>query len=215
MKESLEQLQARTREILRRLKKAYPKSRCSLDHRNPFQLLVATILSAQCTDERVNQVTPRLFARFPDAQALAEASLEDIIEIIRPTGFFNNKAKSIKACSQALVEKHGGEVPPDMEAMVKLPGVGRKTANVVLGSGFGIPGIVVDTHVSRLTRLLGLTTNRDPVKIEMDLQKIVDKEDWVAFGHLFIDHGRAVCKARRPKCGECVLNDLCPSAQVA
>ncbi len=214
MKESLPELKNRAREIIRRLKKAYPKSRCSLDHQNPFQLLVATILSAQCTDERVNQVTPRLFAKYPDAKALAEAPLEEIVEIIRPTGFFNNKAKNIKACAQALVERHGGEVPPDLDAMVKLPGVGRKTANVVLGTGFGIPGIVVDTHVTRLTNLLGLTKNRDAVKIEHDLEKILDQEDWVIFAHLFIDHGRAVCKARRPQCYQCVLNDLCPSAQV-
>jgi endonuclease III len=202
-------------DILRRLKKAYPGARCALDHHTPYELLAATILSAQCTDVRVNMVTPVLFAKYPTARALAKAERGDVEEIIRSTGFFRNKAKSLVGMAQALVERHGGEVPADMEQLRVLPGVGRKTANVVLGNAFGMnEGITVDTHVSRLSKLLGLTRHADPVKIEQDLMTMVPRKDWTLVSHLLIHHGRQVCIARRPKCGECVLADLCPSAVV-
>jgi endonuclease-3 len=205
----------RAPELLRRLKAAYPDATCALDHRNAFQLIVATILSAQCTDARVNMVTPSLFARYPDAHALAAARQEDVEEIIRSTGFFRNKAKNLIAMAQALVERHGGEVPSTMDALQVLPGVGRKTANVVLGNAFGInEGVTVDTHVSRLSQLLQLTRHEDPVKIEQDLMPIFPHEDWALLSHLLIFHGRQVCIARRPQCGGCGLVDLCPSAQV-
>ncbi|HEX9165987.1 MAG TPA: endonuclease III [Gemmatimonadales bacterium] len=200
--------------ILRRLKKAYPNAHCALDHRTPFELLVATILSAQCTDVRVNLVTPALFARYPTPKALAGAPQEDVEALIRSTGFFRNKAKNLIAMATALVERHGGEVPADMEHLRVLPGVGRKTANVVLGNAFGMnEGVTVDTHVSRLSALLGLTRHTDPVKIETDLMALVPRRDWTLVSHLLIWHGRSVCIARRPRCGDCQLNDLCPSAK--
>jgi len=205
----------RAPELLRRLKAAYPDATCALDHQNAFQLIVATILSAQCTDARVNMVTPSLFARYPDAHALAAARQEEVEEIIRSTGFFRNKARNLIAMAQALVERHGGEVPSTMDALQVLPGVGRKTANVVLGNAFGInEGVTVDTHVSRLSQLLQLTRHEDPVKIEQDLMPIFPREDWALLSHLLIFHGRQVCIARRPQCGGCVLVDLCPSAQL-
>jgi endonuclease-3 len=175
---------------------------------------VATILSAQCTDVRVNLVTPAVFARYPTAKALGAARQEDVEALIRSTGFFRNKAKNLIAMATALVEHHGGEVPAEMDALRVLPGVGRKTANVVLGNAFGMnEGVTVDTHVSRLSALLGLTRHTDPVKIEADLMALVPRRDWTLVSHLLIWHGRSVCIARRPKCAECVLNDLCPSAK--
>jgi endonuclease-3 len=207
---------ARTLAILRRLKRAWPDAHCALDHADPYQLLVATILSAQCTDARVNLVTPGFFARWPDAAALAAARQADVEEVVRSTGFFRNKARNLVAMAQALVADHGGDVPRSMDALRVLPGVGRKTANVVLGNAFGLnEGVTVDTHVTRLAGLLGLTRETDPVKIEQDLMRLVPRADWTLVSHLLIQHGRAVCIARRPRCGECVLADLCPSAAVA
>ena len=195
------------------LARVYPEAHCALDHRNAFELLVATILSAQCTDKRVNMVTPTLFARWPDARALAAAKQEEVEEVIRSTGFFRNKAANIVAMAGALVDRHGGEVPCDMDALTALPGVGRKTANVVLGNAFGRnEGIVVDTHVSRLSQRLGLVRDTDPVKIETALIPLFDRERWTMLSHLLIEHGRQVCDARRPRCGDCTLAALCPSA---
>jgi endonuclease-3 len=202
------------RTILSRLERAYPDSHCSLTHQDPLQLLIATILSAQCTDERVNMVTPQLFARFPTAQALAEADPTEVEEIIRSTGFFRNKTRNILGCARELVLRHGGKVPQDLDSLVQLPGIGRKTANVVLGNAFGIPGLVVDTHVTRIAGLLGLTSETDATKIEIDLMQLAPRDKWTALAHLFIDHGRKVCIARRPQCAACVLNDLCPSSTV-
>ena len=201
-------------EIFRRLHEQYPNSQCSLEFRKPHELLVSTILSAQCTDKRVNQVTPELFRKYPSPQAFADADIEELKNDIRSTGFFNNKAKSIKASMQSIVDKFKGEIPNTLVQLTSLNGVGRKTANVVLGDAFGVPGIVVDTHVKRIAGLLGLTHNRDPVKIEYDLMALFPPEDWTLLGHLMIDHGRAICIARRPKCNDCVLTDICPSAQI-
>lgn len=214
MRESLEKKRLRAAEIVQRLKAEYPASHCSLTFSTPFQLLVATMLSAQCTDERVNKVTPVLFDRFPDAESMAATTVGEIAEIIRSTGFFNSKSKNIFNMSKQVVTEYDGGVPLDLEKLVSLPGVGRKTANVLRGTGFGVPGIVVDTHVTRIANLLELTQQRDAVKIEHDLEQILDQADWILFTHLVIDHGRAVCIARRPQCGRCVLNDLCPSAIV-
>jgi len=191
------------------LRRTYPDVKTALRHKNPVQLLVATILSAQCTDEQVNRVTPTLFKRLPTAKDFAEVSFSDLEGMIRSTGFYRNKAKSIKACCVALVERHGGKVPDNIEDLVKLPGIGRKTANVILGSAFGIAGIVVDTHVKRVSQRIGLTKESDPVKIEFDLMALIPKKDWIAFSHQMIWHGRALCKARKPKCSECPLLDLC------
>jgi endonuclease-3 len=203
------------REVLRRLKKAYPDATCALEHRTPFELLVATILSAQCTDVRVNMVTPALFAKYPTARSLAEADQADVEELIRSTGFFRNKARNLIGMARALVERHGGEVPADMEELRVLPGVGRKTANVVLGNAFGMnEGVTVDTHVARLTRLLGLTRHTDPIRIERDLMELVPRRDWTLVSHLLIWHGRQVCIARRPRCELCVLRHGCPSARL-
>lgn len=203
---------ARAAEVVARLREVYPDARCSLTHRNPFELLVATILSAQCTDERVNMVTPALFEKYPDPEALAGARLEELEEMIHSTGFFRNKARNLVGMATALVERHGGRVPADMAALVALPGVGRKTANVVLGNAFGKnEGVVVDTHVSRLSRRLGWTSEQSPEKIEADLMAIVDRSDWTDLAHLLIYHGRAVCKAQRPRCQECPVASLCPS----
>ena len=202
--------------ILERLKGAYPEATCALEHESPFELIVATILSAQCTDARVNLVTPAFFARYPDPRALAEAKQEDVEGIIRSTGFFRNKSRSLIGMAQALVAEHGGEVPATMEALRVLPGVGRKTANVVLGNAFGInEGITVDTHVARLSGLLGLSREHDPAKIEQDLMPLFPRDEWALLSHLLIFHGRQICIARRPRCGACVLADVCPSAQVA
>jgi endonuclease-3 len=205
----------RAPEILTRLTAAYPDARCALEHRNAFELLCATILSAQCTDARVNLVTPALFARYPTPAALARAAPADVEAIIKSTGFFRNKTKSLIGMAQALVADHGGEVPRTMEELRVLPGVGRKTANVILGNAYGInEGITVDTHVTRLSRLLGLTRHDDPVKIEQDLMTLVPRDHWALISHLLIFHGRQVCIARRPRCAECVLSDICPSSTV-
>jgi endonuclease III len=196
-----------------RLKAIYPAV-SELDHKNPFQMLVATILSAQTTDKSVNTVTPALFARYPDAAALAHADPMEVEAMIKPTGFFHTKAKTIIGASAALVERFHGEVPPRMEDLVTLPGVGRKTANVVLGVAFGIPGFAVDTHVMRLTRRLGLTKSSDPVKIEAEVTKLIPPSEWTGFSLRLILHGRRICVARVPRCPECVLNDFCPSSTV-
>ena len=203
-------------QIVRRLKAAYPDARCALDFETPFELLVATILSAQCTDTRVNIVTKDLFHKYPDAKAFAAARLPELERAIQSTGFFRNKAKNIKACCGELVESHGGQPPRDLDAMVKLAGVGRKTANVVLGTAFGIPsGVVVDTHVTRLARRMGMTRHSDPVKIERDLMAQLPKREWVDFAHRMIHHGRRICVARQPKCESCTLADVCPRIGVA
>ena len=199
--------------ILKILRATYPDAHCELDHEGPFQLLVATILSAQCTDVRVNLVTPALFRKYPDAQSLAAAKQEDVEDLIRSTGFFRNKAKNLIAAAQALVGLHHGEVPRDLEPLTHLPGVGRKTANVVLGNAYGIEaGIVVDTHVARLSKRLGLTKHTDPVKIEKDLVKVIPQDNWTLWSHLLIWHGRRRCMARNPNCPNCELKNLCPSA---
>jgi endonuclease III len=199
------------RQIVRLLRKEYADAECALVHESPFQLLIATILSAQCTDERVNIVTKQLFARFPEPKDLAAVPLKTLEKEIQSTGFFRNKAKNITECSTKLVAEHGGEVPRDLESLVALPGVGRKTANVVLGTAFGIAtGVVVDTHVTRLSNRLGLTTETDAVKIERDLMRQVPKKEWIMFSHRLIHHGRRVCKARKPLCDICSLNSICP-----
>ena len=214
-RETAEARSARTLELLRRLERAYPDARCALEHRSPLELLVATILSAQCTDARVNLVTPELFRRYPTAADYARAPRADLEDAIRSTGFFRNKAKSLQGLGAALVERHGGVVPDSMAELVALPGVGRKTANVVLGNAFGRnEGVVVDTHVARLSKRLGLTRQTDPVRIERDLIEVVPRDRWALWAHLLIFHGRRVCKAPRPRCAECVLADLCPSALV-
>jgi endonuclease-3 len=208
-------LQAHAAEVLARLKRAHPDAHCELDHDTPLELLVATILSAQCTDKRVNMVTPNVFRTFPTAASLADAEPEKLQDAIRSTGFFNNKTKSLIGLGKALVERHEGKVPDSMDQLVKLPGVGRKTANVVLGNAFKKDeGVVVDTHVARVSHRLGLTKETDPVKIERDLMKLFPREDWTLLAHLLIFHGRRVCHARVPKCEACVLNDICPSSRV-
>jgi endonuclease-3 len=202
-------------DVLARLRSEYPGADCSLDHADPFQLLVSTILSAQCTDARVNSVTPELFRRLPTPAAMAAAGPE-LEELIRSTGFFNAKARSLRGACRAIVEEHGGEVPRTMDELHALPGVGRKTANVVLGNAFGAPGgVVVDTHVGRLARRLGWSRHADPVKVEGDLNALLPPEDWVFAGHALILHGRRVCSSRSPRCGSCLLADLCPKAGVA
>lgn len=199
---------------LTRLLSAYPDAHCELDHRNAFELLCATILSAQCTDVRVNMVTPSLFAAYPDAPTLAAANPEDVEQIVRSTGFYRAKAKSLIGMAAALVARHGGSVPQSIAELVPLPGVGRKTANVILGNAFGIDeGIVVDTHVQRLARKLGLTREPDPVGIEKALMPLFPREHWAMLSHLLIWHGRRVCFARKPACGACVLRDVCPSVE--
>jgi endonuclease-3 len=196
-----------------RLRTAYPHAHCALDHRNAYELLVATILSAQCTDVRVNMVTPALFAKYPDAGALADADRGELETLIKSTGFFRNKSKSLIGMARAVTEKHDGNVPRTMDELTALPGVGRKTANVVLGNVFGInDGIVVDTHVARLSKRMGLTRDTDPVKIERALMPLFPRDEWMMLSHLLIEHGRRICDAKKPKCGECVLADLCPSA---
>lgn len=201
--------------VARRLARGYPQAHCSLDFASPFQLVIATILSAQCTDKRVNAVTVDLFGRWPTAAALAAATQAEVEAVVRSTGFFRAKAKNIRGCCEALVERHGGEVPRTLEELVRLPGVGRKTANVVLGSGFGMPsGVVVDTHVGRISRRLGLTRHADAVRAERDLIAAIPKPHWIAFSHRLIEHGRTVCMARRPRCEGCLLADLCPRVGV-
>jgi endonuclease-3 len=205
----------RAPEIRRRLVRAYPDAHCALDFTNPYELTVATILSAQCTDKRVNMVTPTLFAKYPSAKELAAAKPEELEEIIKSTGFFRSKAKSLIGMATAVDEKHGGEIPREMDLLVQLPGVGRKTANVVLGNAFDTNvGVVVDTHVTRVSQRLALTRQTDPVKIEQDLMKLFPQAGWTMLSHLFIEHGRQVCDARKPKCELCPLSDLCPSSRV-
>jgi endonuclease-3 len=206
---------AQAQRVVERLRADYPAATCALENETPFELLVATILSAQCTDVRVNMVTPALFRRWPTAMEMAQAPTRELEKVIQSTGFFRNKAKNIKAASRALVEQFGGEVPRDMAAMVALPGVGRKTANVVLGTAYGMAtGVVVDTHVTRLSQRLGLTKHKDAVKIEQDLMKVVPQEEWVDFAHRMIHHGRQICIARKPKCPECSMKMFCPKVGV-
>jgi endonuclease-3 len=201
--------------ILALLERHYPEAHVTLDFMNPLEMLVATVLSAQCTDVRVNQVTPALFAKYRNAADYARAPLPELEEMIRSTGFFHNKAKSIKGLCQRLVESYGGEVPASLDELVKLPGIGRKTANVVLGNAFGIPGIFVDTHLGRVSQRLGLTRQKDPVKIEFDLMPLVPKERWVKFSHQMIAHGRQTCHARKPQCQICPLLPYCDFGQKA
>ena len=214
-RESASARSSRAKTLVQRLREAYPDAHCSLDFASPFQLVIATILSAQCTDKRVNMVTPELFRRWPDAAALAGAKQRDLEAVIRSTGFFRAKAKSLLGCARALVDRHGGEVPRTIDELVRLPGVGRKTANVVLGTAFGIAsGVVVDTHVGRISRRLGLTRAADAVRAERDLVRVVPRENWIEFSHWLIEHGRGVCSARRPVCDDCSLLDLCPRVSV-
>lgn len=207
-------LQQRTRRLIRELARLYPDAHCSLDYANPLQLLIATVLAAQCTDVLVNKVTPALFARFPDVNAFATASQQELESLIQRVGFFRSKAKNIIRCCQRILEHHDGQVPRRMEDLVQLAGVGRKTANVVLGNSFAIPGLPVDTHVGRLSQRLGLTVNTTPVRIEEDLTALVPKNEWTMFSHRLIYHGRQVCHARKPRCEECTLASLCPKVGV-
>ncbi len=201
--------------VLKKLKKKYPDAHCALEHENAYQLLLATILSAQCTDERVNQVTPFLFASYPNPKSLAAADQQEVEKIIHSTGFYKNKAKNLIGAAQKLVDLHHSEIPQDLEKLVELPGVGRKTANVVLGNCFGLAtGVVVDTHVGRLSQRLGWTRHEDPIRIEKDLMKLFDTKEWVMLSHYLIQHGRTTCKARSPGCDECFLFDLCPRNKV-
>ena len=201
---------AKALETLDFLDSLYPEAECALHHRNPYELLVATILSAQCTDVRVNEVTPALFARFSSPQQLANADLEELEELIKSTGFFRNKARNLVACAAEIVARHNGEVPQSLESLVRLPGVGRKTANVVLGNAFDIPGMVVDTHVKRIAYRLGWTRQADPEKVERDLMKLLPSERWNQTSHTLIHHGRAICKAPTPLCSSCPLQEECP-----
>jgi endonuclease III len=214
-RESVRARRERARAILERLERAYPAARLALNFETPLQLLVATVLAAQCTDKKVNEVTPALFRRYPTARDFAEADLAELEEMVRQTGFFRNKALALKNLGQALLAEHDGEVPASMDALRALPGVGRKTANVVLGNAFGLAeGIAVDTHVQRLSRRLGLTQEDDPETIERDLIAVIPHEDWTRFAHLLQEHGRKICKARRPECAICPVADLCPSAEI-
>ena len=213
MAETLEPKKARVRKITARLRKAYGPVGCALHYSNPLELLVAVILSAQCTDKRVNLVTPALFKKYRTAEDYASAQPKTFEAEIRSTGFYKNKAKNIIACAKAIVAGHGGKVPNTMEELVELPGVGRKTANAVLGNAFGVPGICVDTHMIRINRKLGITKNTDPVKIEFDLMPLVPEKDWTGYSHLIIHHGRVRCFARKPDCAHCAVNELCPSRE--
>jgi endonuclease III len=209
-------VKARVQKIIEGLEQEYPDAQCALDHKDPLQLLIATILSAQCTDVRVNLVTPELFRKYPSARDFANASQADLEKMIRSTGFFRNKAKNIKAACQRLVSEFQGQVPKTMEELLTLPGVARKTANVVLGTAYGIPsGVVVDTHVFRLSHRLGLTRANTPERAEQDLMKLIPPEEWINFSHRLIHHGRRVCTARNPQCPQCVLTELCPKIGVA
>ncbi len=207
------ELKARARAILELLEKHYPAAHCTLDFTNPLELLVATVLSAQCTDERVNKVTPQVFKKYPTAADYASAPLADLEEAFHSTGFFRQKAKSIQQISQTLEANFAGQIPPSLEELVKLPGIGRKTANVILGNAFDLPGIVVDTHVGRLSQRLGLTQYTDPVKIEFDLMALVPRDKWTKFSHQLILHGRQLCTAKKPKCRECFLLPHCTFGQ--
>src|SRR5438093_1849022 len=212
-RETTETKAARVKKIIDRLRKAYPEAHCELDHTSPLELLIATILSAQCTDKRVNRVTAELFKKHRSAADFANAPLAELEQDIKTTGFFRNKAKNVQACCRKLVERHGGEVPKTMEELTHLDGVGRKTANVVLGNAFGVNvGVVVDTHVARLSQRLGLTKHKQPEKIEEDLMKLVPREQWTLLSHWLIWHGRRRCDARRPDCAQCEIRKVCPSA---
>ncbi|MEX1041961.1 MAG: endonuclease III [Pirellulaceae bacterium] len=213
--ERLKRLKGQAKKVVRQLKHDFPEAECALHYETPFQLLVATILSAQCTDVRVNIVTKDLFAKFPDAESMAAAPLPVLEKLVQSTGFFRNKAKNIKAASTAIVEQHEGELPQDLASLTALPGVGRKTANVVLGTAFGIPsGVVVDTHVGRLSRRMGLTESEDAVRAERDLMQLLPAKEWIDFSHRMIHHGRQVCGARRPKCEVCSFARFCPKVGV-
>ena len=205
----IETKKEKIKKIIPLLKKMHPQAHCELNHNNPLELLVATILSAQCTDKRVNQVTPYLFKKYPLAKAYAESGPGELEEEIKSTGFFRNKAKMIRESTRELVTRFDGKVPDRLEDLVTLPGIGRKTANVILGTAFGVPGIVVDTHVLRVSERLGLTKNTDPVKVEFDLMEIVPKKVWIDFSHLLVFHGRYICNARKPFCGQCALTPYC------
>jgi len=207
-------LKKRPAQVVRLLTKSYPDAKCALNHENPLQLLIATILSAQCTDVRVNMVTPALFARYPNTQAFADAEPRELETAIQSTGFFRNKTRNIIACCRQILEKHGGQVPNTMEELVHLPGVGRKTANVILGNAFDVPGITVDTHVLRLSRRLGLTKHTDAHKVEQDLMTLIPQKEWTMFSHRMIFHGRRVCFARKPNCPGCILAKVCPKVGV-
>ena len=207
-------LRARARKIVRLLARLYPDAHCALDYETPLQLLIATILSAQCTDRRVNLVTPALFARYTSVKAFAEAEPRELETAIASTGFFRNKARNIIACCRDLAAHHNGQIPDVMEELVKLPGIGRKTANVILGNAFDVPGITVDTHVGRVSRRLGLTTHTAPEKVKRDLMDLIPKKEWTMFSHRMIFHGRQVCHARNPKCDECLLAKVCPKIGV-
>lgn len=208
--EVMAELKSKGRSVIRRLRKLFPVAECALNHDSPFQLLVATILSAQCTDERVNMATPELFRRYPDAEALKNSTQEDVEQIVQPLGFFRAKAKNIRGMAAKLVDDYAGEIPQDIDEMVKLPGVGRKTASVVLGTWYGIPsGVVVDTHVKRISYLLGLTESQNPEIIERELMQILPKSEWIQYSHRIIHHGRATCIARRPQCTDCGLLKWC------
>lgn len=213
-KESLTDQRARMKEILRILDREYPEAECSLSYQSPFQLLIATILSAQCTDERVNMTTPALFEKYPTPEKMAKAPLKDLEKLVQPTGFFRSKAKSLQETSRALLEKHGGEIPRDLHELVKLRGVGRKTANVVLGVAYGVPGLVVDTHVGRVSRRMAFTRHLDPVKVEHEMMEIVPRERWTDYAHLLINHGRSICTARKAHCESCPISHLCPKKGV-
>ena len=214
-RESKKARKQRAAQVYDHLAEEYPDAKCALHHRSPFELAVATILSAQCTDARVNMVTPELFRLYPDPPSLARAKQEELEEVIRSTGFFRNKARSLVRMATALEEDHGGELPRNMKELAALPGIGRKTANVILGNAFGIDeGVVVDTHVKRLSGRLGFTAETNPNKIEQDLMGLFDRETWTMLAHLLIYHGRKVCPARRPRCNECAVSHLCPSSAV-
>jgi endonuclease-3 len=214
MSRSTTPLKPLARRIARSLAQRYPDAHCALVYQNPFELLVATILSAQCTDKTVNKVTPALFARYPDPLALSQADQAELERLIKPTGFFRNKARNLIACARELVAQHQGDVPPSLEALTHLPGVGRKTANVVLGNAFDIPGMVVDTHIGRLSRRLGLTKHTDPVKVEHDLMQLFPRKEWTILGHRLISHGREICHARKPQCEKCPMKTFCPRVGV-
>jgi len=214
MSQSKKEVTQRAMKIVRTLAREYPDAACALEHKSPFQLLIATILSAQCTDARVNEVTKSLFKKYPDPKAFVSADTGELEEAIRPTGFFRNKTKSIQACCESLLEKHGGKVPGTMEELTGLAGVGRKTANVILGNCFGVPGIVVDTHFGRLSRRMGFTRETDPVKVEKQVAELIPPGEQVMFCHRMISHGRRICVARKPKCAICVVENLCPKRGV-
>ena len=210
-----QRVRAKAIRVFEAMKEAYPDAKCALDHQNPFELLVSTILSAQCTDKRVNMVTPELFRALPTPEAMAKAPIEDLEAMVKTTGFFRNKAKSLHGTSERLATVYGGQVPSSMEDLLTLPGVARKTANVVRGVAYGLAdGVVVDTHVLRLSQRLGWSNEKSPEKVERDLMALFPKESWIELSHLLITHGRRVCAARRPKCAECPVNRLCPSSLV-